>query len=139
MTRLRKLRIPVLLFSVAGSSGAQSKIPTRTIGPILATSTESVGQAVTVRGTSDGHVIVGAGARQRVYAFDSTLQHFTIVADSGVGTGTLAIRMTGLITYLGDSTLLPDFNANALQVVDASGKQVRSVAPPNTKDLPYLG
>ena len=73
---LRKLRIPVLLFSVAGSSGAQSKIPMRTIGPILATSTESVGQAVTVRATSDGHVIVGAGARQRVYAFDSTLKNF---------------------------------------------------------------
>ena len=111
----------------------------RTIGPILATSTENVGQAVTVRGTSDGHVIVGAGARQRVYAFDSTLKSFTIVADSGAGTGVLPIRTTGVIPYLADSTLLPDFGANALLVLDATGKQVRSMAPPRAQDLIFLG
>src|SRR3954468_7693841 len=130
--------VPILLATAAATAAAQSPIPVRSVGPILATSTENVGPAVTVRATSDGHVIVGAGARQRVYAFDSTLQKFTIVADSGAGTGTLAVRMTGLIPYLGDSTLLPDFNANALQVLDGSGKQIRSVAPPNTKDLAYL-
>jgi hypothetical protein len=129
-----------LAFLVAASTAnAQAPIPIHTIGPILATSTENVGQAVTVRGTSDGHVIVGAGARQRVYAFDSTLQHFTIVADSGAGTGVLPIRTTGLIPYLGDSTLLPDFGANALLVLDATGKQVRSIAPPHAQDLMFLG
>jgi hypothetical protein len=130
--------VPVLLASLAGSVGAQSTIPMRTIGPILATSTENVGQAVTVRATSDGHVIVGAGARQRVYAFDSTLKNFTMVADSGSGTGVLPIRTTGLIPYLADSTLLPDVGANALLVLDASGKQVRSMAPPRAQDLIYL-
>ncbi len=68
----------LLVFFAAASAGAQDKIPMKTIGPILATSLENVGQAVTVRGTSDGHVIVGAGGRQRVYAFDSTLLTFTI-------------------------------------------------------------
>jgi hypothetical protein len=130
----------LLAFIVAATSaGAQDKIPIKTIGPILATSIENVGQAVTVRGTSDGHVIVGAGGRQRVYAFDSTLLNFTIVADSGAGTGVLPIRTTGLIPYLGDSTLLPDFGANALLVLDATGKQVRSMAPPHAADLIYLG
>jgi len=129
----------VLIFAAAATAGAQSPIPVRTIGPILATSTENVGQAVTVRGTSDGHVMVGAGARQRVYAFDSTLKNFTIVVDSGVGTGTIPIRTTGLIPYLADSTLLPDFGANALLVLDATGKQVRSMAPPRAQDLIYLG
>jgi hypothetical protein len=128
-----------VLLAAAVTAGAQEKIPIRTIGPIIATSTENVGQAVTVRGTSDGHVIVGAGARQRVYAFDSTLQHFTIVADSGAGTGIIPIRTTGLIPYLGDSTLLPDFGANALLVLDATGKQVRSMAPPHAQDLMFLG
>jgi hypothetical protein len=129
-----------ILFLLALSTTATAQtVPIRTIGPILATSTENVGPAVTVRGTSDGHVIVGAGARQRVYAFDSTLQKFTIVADSGVGTGVMPIRTTGLIPYLGDSTLLPDFGANALQVLDASGKQIRSMAPPNAQDLLFLG
>src|SRR4051794_28829854 len=91
------------LVLVAGTVASGQNIPIRTLGPILATSTENVGPAVSIRATSDGHVIVGAGARQRVYAFDSTLQKFSIVADSGVGTGMLAIRMTGLISYLGDS------------------------------------
>jgi len=127
-----------LIVSFAAAAGAQAP-RVRTIGPILATSTENVGQAVTVRATSDGHVLVGAGLRQRVYAFDSTLKTFTIVVDSGTGTGTIPIRTTGLIPYVGDSTLLPDFGANALHVLDASGKQVRSMAPPRAQDLLFLG
>ena len=35
----------------------------------------------------------------------------------GAGTGTLPIRTTGVIPYLADSTLLPDFGANALLVL----------------------
>src|SRR6476646_9309533 len=133
--------ITVLIFAAAAATtaGAQTPIPIRTIGPILATSTENVGLAVTVRGTSDGHVIVGAGARQRVYAFDSTLKTFTLVADSGSGTGVLPVRTTGVIPYLADSTLLPDFGANALLVLDGTGKQVRSMAPPRAQDLIFLG
>jgi hypothetical protein len=131
--------ITVLIFAAAATAGAQSPIPVRTIGPILATSTENVGQAVTVRATSDGHVIVGAGARQKVYAFDSTLKNFTLVVDSGAGTGTIPIRTTGVIPYLADSTLLPDFSANALLVLDATGKQIRSMAPPRAQDLMFLG
>src|SRR3954468_2863124 len=133
------MRKTLFLLAALSSTTAAQTIPIRTLGPILATSTENVGQAVTLRGTSDGHVIVGAGARQRVYAFDSTLQHFTMVADSGAGTGIVPIRTTGLIPYLGDSTLLPDFGANALLVLDASGKQVRSMAPPHAQDLMFLG
>jgi hypothetical protein len=132
-------RLLAALLLAAASAGAQSPIPIRSIGPILATSTENVGQAVTVRGTSDGHVIVGAGQRQRVYAFDSTLQTFTVVADSGQGTGFIPVRTTGLIPYLGDSTLLADFSSNALLVLDPSGKQVRSMAPPHAQDLMFLG
>ena len=132
-------KVSVFLFVVAAAAaGAQTPVPIHQIGPILASSTENVGQAITVRATSDGHVIVGAGARQRVYAFDSTLQHFTIVADSGSGTGVLPIRTTGVIPYLADSTLLPDFGANALLVLDATGKQVRSMAPPRAQDLMFL-
>jgi hypothetical protein len=132
-------KFTVLIFAAASTAGAQAQIPIRTIGPILATSTENVGPAITVRGTSDGHVIVGAGARQKVYAFDSTLKSFTVVVDSGQGTGNVPIRTTGVIPYLADSTLLPDFGANALHVLDPSGKQVRSMAPPRAQDLLFLG
>jgi len=131
--------LTAVVIAAAASAGAQTPIPIRTIGPILASSTENVGRAITVRATSDGHVIVGAGARQRVYAFDSTLKTFTIVVDSGTGTGIVPIRTTGVIPYLGDSTLLPDFGANALLVLDATGRQVRSMAPPRAQDLVFLG
>jgi len=136
---MRLFRVLVVSAVVAPVAAGAQTIPIRQIGPILATSTENVGQAVTVRGTSDGHVIVGAGARQRVYAFDSTLKNVTVVADSGAGTGIVPIRTTGVIPYLGDSTLLPDFGANALLVLDATGKQVRSMAPPRAQDLMFLG
>lgn len=131
--------LTALVIAAGASAGAQTPIPIRTIGPILASSTENVGRAITVRATSDGHVIVGAGARQRVYTFDSTLKTFTIVVDSGTGTGMVPIRTTGVIPYLGDSTLLPDFGSNALLVLDATGKQVRSMAPPRAQDLVFLG
>src|ERR1041385_2132602 len=137
--RISLQTLTVLVVASAVTTGAQTPIPIRTIGPILASSTENVGQAVTVRATSDGHVIVRAGARQRVYAFDSTLKTPTIVVDSGSGTGVIPIRTTGVIPYLADSTLLPDFGANALLVLDATGKQVRSMAPPRTQDLVFLG
>ena len=130
--------IRFLLIAAATTAGAQTSVPIHQVGPILASSTENVGQAITVRGTSDGHVIVGAGMRQRVYAFDSTLKNFTIVADSGAGTGLISVRTTGVIPYLGDSTLLPDFSANALLVLDATGKQIRSMAPPRAQDLMFL-
>jgi len=126
-----------LLLLVASNAGAQNRIPVRTIGPILAVSTENVGPAINVRGTSDGHVIVGASGRERVYAFDSTLLNFTIVADSGTGTAT-SKRVTGLIPYRGDSTLLPDRGSDALLLLDPTGKQVRSIAPPHASDLFYL-
>jgi hypothetical protein len=135
---LRLSSIGCALLMLASAAGAQEKPPIRSIGPILATSKENVGLAVTVRGTSDGHVLVGAGGRQRVYAFDSTLQQFTIVADSGSGTGIMPIRTTGLIPYAGDTTLLPDVGANALLVLDATGKNVRSMAPPKPADLLFL-
>src|SRR3954468_1117507 len=131
--------VPILLATAAATAAAQSPIPVRSVGPILATSTENVGPAVTVRATSNGHVIVGAGASQRGYAFDSTLKSFTLVADSGSGTGQIPIRTTGLIPYLADSTLLPDFGSNALLVLDPNGKQVRSMAPPRAQDLIFLG
>lgn len=131
-------RFAALIWALTATAGAQAPIPIRKIGPILATSYENVGQAVIVRAASDGHVIVGAGARQRVYAFDSTLKNFTLVADSGAGTGTMTTRPIGLIPYVGDSTLLPDYSANALLVLDATGKQVRSMAPPNANDLGFL-
>src|SRR4051794_28782892 len=139
----RAMRALVSSIVVIGSLGAarvlaQPPIPLRSIGPIVATSTENVGPGVTVRATSDGYVLVAAGARKRVYEFDSTLHSFTIIRDSATGTSTRIVGGSGLIPYMGDSTLLPDIGASALLVLDPTGKQVRSIAPPSASDLSFL-
>src|SRR4051812_40518937 len=100
---------------------AQTRIAVHAIGPIVATSTENVGPGVTVRTTSDGHVLVAAGARKRVYEFDSTLHSFIIIRDSATGTSSRIVGGSGLIPYMGDSTLLPDVGASALLVLDPAG------------------
>ena len=92
-----------------------------------------------MRATSDGHVIVGAGARQKVYAFDSTLKSFTIVVDSGAGTGTIPIRTTGVIPYLADSTLLPDFSATVTLVPLIVAIASRPVPVPAVTNVPAVG
>lgn len=134
---MQRVLLALILFLQLGPRASAQSIPIRAVGPILARSTENVGPAVTVRGTSDGHVIVAAGSRQRVYAFDSTLRLVATVIDSGSGSG--MVRTAGLISYLGDSTLLPDYAANVLVVVDGGGKAVRSLAAPHTDDLIFLG
>ncbi|HEY6219087.1 MAG TPA: hypothetical protein VIV65_03450 [Gemmatimonadaceae bacterium] len=127
------------LLAAVIEAGAQPSIPIRPIGPILATGIENVGLGVAVRATSDGHVFVAAGRRQRIYLFDSTLQTFTIVRDSGVGTWSRGIGNTGIIPFLGDSTVVPDVGASALLIFDPMGRQIRSMAPPHAADLLYLG
>jgi hypothetical protein len=123
---------------VAAQQASTARIPVRQIGPIVATSTEQLGVGIIARGLPNGRVLVNAGARQRVYAFDSTLTQFTIAIDSGAGLGNVPIQTTGLIPFTGDSTLVVDFGSRTLLVLDAMGKTVRVIAPPRAQDLIYL-
>src|SRR4051794_14780921 len=122
--RSATVKATVVVCLTSASLAAQSPIPLRTIGPILSRTTENVGTAVTVRSLPDGRVIVGAPARWRVYSFDASLQRFSVVVDSLSGTGTSA-PLTTVFRYVGDSTLLPDWNSNALLVLDGNGKIIR--------------
>jgi hypothetical protein len=119
-------------------SGSSDKVPVRQLGPIVAKSAEPIGVGAIVRGTSNGSVIVNSASRQRVYAFDPTLAHFTIVVDSGEGTGVTTVRASGLIPFAGDSTLLADMGSQSLLVITPSGRIARAMAPPNAQDLVFL-
>jgi hypothetical protein len=121
-----------------GATGAGRNIPIRPLGPIIATSKDTLGPRIVTRGLSDGSVLVGVFAygtppdpgRRRVKLFDATLQHITPISDS--------TSMPQLIRYAGDTTLALDQPSRTIIVLDAKGKTVRTMALPRQQDFPGL-
>jgi hypothetical protein len=132
------MRYPLLLFAAVTKLAAQDAIPVRPIGRVIAVSNENVGIAPSVRATSTGAVIVGSNSRKRIWAFDSTLKHVTIIRDSSEGTASLGVS-SWLIAYLGDSTLVPEADGAGLLLIDPAGRRARVMAPPRANDLYVLG
>jgi hypothetical protein len=129
------LAVLVAAPALAQTTPATQKIPVRPLGPIVATSTESIGDGAIVRGLPNGRVLVNAGIRQKVFSFDSTLKNFVVAMDSGVGLGTMPIRASALIPYTPDSTILVDFGSSSLLVLDPMGATARVMAAPRPQDL----
>lgn len=127
----------ILVLATAGSRlTAQSAPAARPVGPILATSTEPLGSVSQVRALPGGRVIVNDNTGRRVIMFDSLLQHVTVIADSTSATGIgYSSRLGGLIAYRGDSTLFADPSSLALVLLDANGKLVRTLAPPQANQM----
>ena len=129
----------VLSPSLLAQSGA--KIPTRLLGAITATSSDSLGTQIVVRALSDGRVMVNDIARRRVLLFEQNLSKFSMVIDSGSTTGgamATAVPSAQLIRYDGDSSLYVDLASQALLVIDNSGKVARVMALPRPTDAIYL-
>jgi hypothetical protein len=72
--------------------------------------------------------------------FDSTMKNLFVIADTAAGApnpyGVQGI--TGLIPYIGDSSLFIDVQAQAMIVVDPNGKMGRVMAPPKAQDLSQM-
>jgi hypothetical protein len=89
-----------------------------------------------VRSLSDNRVMVHDLIRKRVVLFDGSLKTFTAVLDTAQGTGALyGAFNSGLVPYLGDSTLLVDRASTALLLIDPLGKVVRAMSPPKSDDM----
>lgn len=133
------LRIALAVVSAAPAfaqaAPAQQKIPVRPLGPIVATSTEPIGDGAIVRGLPNGRVLVNAGLRQKVFSFDSTLKNFVIAMDSGQGLGNAPLRASGLIPYTPDSTIFVDIGSSSLLILDQMGATARVMAAPSQNDL----
>src|SRR5690242_11486597 len=107
----------VIALAMAGALQAQTAIPIRQLGPIVASGTENIGSGVVLRAMSDGRLILVSKSRGRIYLMDSTLRVVDLIRDSTAGTGTQGV-IAGLVPYHGDSTLIPNPDARAMLVVD---------------------
>ena len=127
------------LVAGAAAASAQTLPPVRPIGPLLATSAEPMVAVSQVRALPGGRVLVNDNTGRRVLLFDSTLTHFTIVADTTAATAhAYGATIGGLIPWHGDSTLFVDPALLAMLVIDANGKVVRTLAAPNPNEVNFL-
>lgn len=119
------------------TAAAGARIPVRQLGPVTATSKDSMGPQVVIRGLSNGSVMVNDIARRRVLLYDPTLTKATSVVDSAGTTGSAMatqVPSSQLIRYLGDSSLYVDVATQALLVIDPSGKVAHVMALPRPTD-----
>jgi hypothetical protein len=141
------MRAPLQLVSsglafalVASSAVAQQRIPIRTLTAPVATDSGIFRAVTSIRALSDGRVIVNDGFRRRVVMFDSTLRSFTTLADTAATAPNRypSQRQAGIFPFLGDSTIFVDTEAQALVVIEPSGKFGRVMAPPKPSDISWL-
>jgi hypothetical protein len=120
------------LLSLAALGGALAPVPTRSLGPVVATS-QTLGSVSEIRQLSDGRVLVNDAGSKQVLLFDSLLKTSKVVLDSGgLQDHRYGTRGGPLIPYLADTTLFLDYAASALVVIDANGRVARTAATPPT-------
>ncbi|MBC8088443.1 MAG: hypothetical protein H7Z40_14340 [Phycisphaerae bacterium] len=132
---------PMAFSAPVVAQAAKSAIPTRALGSIKVTSTDSLGAQVVVRALSNGSVMVNDIMRRRVLLFEPTLATHSVVIDSGSTTGNAmssAVASSQLMRYTADSTLYVDVATQALLVIDAAGKVARVMALPKPTDAFFI-
>lgn len=128
-----------LLPAAVASLGAQQLPSVRSLGPVVATSSEPIRAITTVRPLSNGSVLVNDVAGRRVLLFDSTLASFSVVADTTPATGNAySGRVAGLVPFKADSTLFVDPMSLSMLVLDPAGKIARVMSVPNAQDAGAL-
>ncbi|MEP6766983.1 MAG: hypothetical protein ABJB66_21885, partial [Gemmatimonadaceae bacterium] len=124
----------------SANAHAQTNIPIRMLSAPDAVSPSNVGGLGGVRELSDGRVLVNESGNRRAVLFDKALANFQIVADSSIATHNLyGKRPTGIIPYVGDTTLLIDVGARAFLVMSPSGAVTRVMSAPRQNDVAMMG
>ncbi len=114
----------------------QKGIPLIDLPPATTKATETFGAIVGVRQSADGKVLVNDAFRHQLKLFDSTLATSTAVLDSTQGSSN-SYGPVGLplMPFVGDSSLMVDWNAQTLLVVDGHGQIARGLALPSIRDF----
>src|SRR5205809_255240 len=83
----------------------------------------TIGGVLGIRQVSNGGIIVNDGGNRQMRLFDSTLTLQSVVRDSVAGTATsYGPRGIPMTPYLGDSTILADYNAGTMVVMGPNGQ-----------------
>jgi hypothetical protein len=128
--------IPPLIFScgepprVAALPPKQQGVPIVDLPAATARSAEPLGGVLGIHVLSNGNVIVDDGGRRQVKLFDSTLSRAEVVRDSTPGTSTsYGPRALPLARYLGDSSLMTDYQGQTIAIIGPTGQVARIMAP----------
>jgi hypothetical protein len=112
----------------------------RRISTASALSTEALGTIGSVRGLSDGRVLVNDVARRRLLLMDSSMKTVAVVLDSLTEVAnSYGLRAGVLIAYRGDSSLFFDLASYAMLVLDPSGQITRVRSLPRVRDAVWIG
>ncbi len=120
----------------SASTAASSKVPVKQVAPADARSTRSLGAVTTLRALPDGSVYVNDNQKRQLLRFDSKLQSVRVISDTAPGAVLpYGQRPSGLIPYVGDSTIVVDPSTTAFVVLNSKGDVSRIMASPRTNDL----
>ncbi|MEP6493385.1 MAG: hypothetical protein ABJF01_11950 [bacterium] len=126
----------LVALATASMSQAQEPIPIRQLGPVEATSRDTVTFLYGVRELSGGGLMVNDAGARRLVLFDRSLIGSRIVADSVTGSPSpYGKRPAAIIPFVGDTTLLVDVAARAFVVFDQNGTVTGVMSPPRANDV----
>jgi len=137
---MRTLRLSFVLSAVLPIAiHAQSRPPITSIGPVTATSTDSLATVSGVRALPGGRLLVNDPVRRQVLMLDSSLALIRVVADSTSSTANAyGPRPGSLVAYRGDSTLFIDPASLSMLVIDGNGTIARVMSVPRSQDATML-
>jgi hypothetical protein len=141
MTRAAKVMAALFAVSVSTGQGvaqqaAQTAIPVRALTAAVSSDSGVFRSAPNVRALSNGSVLVNDRTMRRLVMLDSTLKKLNIIADTAPGApNRYGAQVTGLIPFVGDSSIFIDNESQSMIVVDPTGRFGRVMAPPKASDL----
>ena len=119
-------------------AASDPKVPVGTVGPVEARSPHAFNSLSMLRSLPDGSLFVNDAQRRQLIRLDASLQQVTVIADTAAAPLPYGQRQAGMLSYLGDSTIIVDPSTLSFVVLNAQGKVVKVMAPPRISDINQL-
>ena len=119
-------------------SASDPKVPVGTVGPVEARSPYAFNALSMLRALPDGSLFVNDAQRRQLVRLDASLQQITVIADTVASPLPYGMRQAGMLSYLGDSTIIVDPSTLSFVVLNALGRVVKVMAPPRISDIYQL-
>lgn len=120
------------------TSPSGANIPLRRVVNVVATDSGVLRTVSGVRHLSDGRVLVNDPLSRRMVILDPTLKKVDVIADTAAGARNVYTAVTGLIPYLGDTTLFVDRASTAFIAIEPDGTFGTVTSPPKVADMFYM-